>query len=525
MKQILFIIILTLLPAVTSAEEPADTVAGTKDSSLLPVRYTVGNPEQPHIEDSIRLENKSFWRAATETFGLNIGLWAFDRYIQKGHFAYISLETIKENFKHGFEWDNDHLSTNMFAHPYNGSLYYNAGRSNGFNFWQSELFAIGGSAMWELFMENEYPSTNDIIATPIGGAALGEVFYRASDLVLDDRTTGSERFGREVASFLISPMRGLTRIITGRAWERRSTTGRRFGTPPISVDFSLGTRILAYHGSDNLAKAGGIARINIDYGDKFADSSTTPYDYFSFLMELNAMKTQPFLSRIEIQGRLLSHEIVDSRKYHLSVGMYQHFDYFDSDTISTIGPDNPMEPCTVPYKLGTPASVGAGAMMRFIESRRSYIDAYFHFNGVILAGILSDYYRYYHRNYNWASGFSMKFGVKWTSSRNRLTISAADQFYRLYTWNGYDHYTDWSATPEGKPTNVQGDDSSATFNHFEVSVDYRLHHRFFATFGVDWYHRMTKYDYYTRLSETSWTNNPIVKSNQVGIQFMLTYKL
>lgn len=30
--------------------------------------------------------------------------------------------------------------------------------------------------MWELFMECEYPSTNDIIATPIGGAALGEVF-------------------------------------------------------------------------------------------------------------------------------------------------------------------------------------------------------------------------------------------------------------------------------------------------------------------------------------------------------------
>ncbi len=64
--------------------------------------------------------------------------------------------------------DNDHLNTNMFAHPYNGSLYFNAGRSNGYNFWQSELFAIGGSAMWEMFMECEYPSTNDIIATPIG---------------------------------------------------------------------------------------------------------------------------------------------------------------------------------------------------------------------------------------------------------------------------------------------------------------------------------------------------------------------
>lgn len=142
---------------------------------------------------------KNFLRATGEVIGMNIGLWAFDRYALKGHYAYISFETIKENFKHGFEWDNDHLNTNMFAHPYNGSLFFNAGRSNGFNFWQSELFAIGGSAMWELFMECEYPSTNDIIATPIGGAALGEVFYRTSDMILDDRSSGCERVGREFA--------------------------------------------------------------------------------------------------------------------------------------------------------------------------------------------------------------------------------------------------------------------------------------------------------------------------------------
>lgn len=35
----------------------------------------------------------------------------------------ISFETIKQNYKHGVEWDNDHLNTNMFAHPYNGSLF------------------------------------------------------------------------------------------------------------------------------------------------------------------------------------------------------------------------------------------------------------------------------------------------------------------------------------------------------------------------------------------------------------------
>ena len=177
MKRIVFILAVLCLSIISIQAHTTDTLF-------------VQNPSHMALSDTVALRKKSFWRAAGETVGFNIGLWAFDRYALKGHYAYISWESIKENFKHGFDWDNDHLNTNMFAHPYNGSLFFNAGRSNGFNFWQSELFAIGGSAMWEMFMECEYPSTNDIIATPIGGAALGEVFYRASDMLLDDRSSG-----------------------------------------------------------------------------------------------------------------------------------------------------------------------------------------------------------------------------------------------------------------------------------------------------------------------------------------------
>ena len=218
--------LLSIMPFWLSAENAVDSISPTVDSvqEQFSQEHVVSMPILPDSCDVARLEKKAFWRASAETVGFNLGLWAFDRYVQKGHYAYISLNTIKENFKHGFEWDDDHLGTNMFAHPYNGSLFYNAGRSNGYNFWQSGLFAIGGSAMWEMFMECEYPSTNDIIATPVGGAAIGEVLYRTSDLVLDDRTSGGERFGRELAAFVISPMRGFTRIVTGRAWEKRATS-------------------------------------------------------------------------------------------------------------------------------------------------------------------------------------------------------------------------------------------------------------------------------------------------------------
>ena len=325
-------------------------------------RFLVREPVLPDSVDVARLKHKAFWRASAETVGFNLGLWAFDRYVQKGHYAYISWETIKENFKHGFEWDNDHLSTNMFAHPYSGSLYYNAGRSNGYNYWQSTLFAIGGSAMWEMFMECEYPSTNDIIATPIGGAVLGEVFYRTSDLLIDDRTWGWERFGREAAVFVLDPMRSFTRIVTGRAWARRSTTGQRFGFPPLCVEFSLGPRMLSLHDARQGTLFGATAELHIEYGDCYSSSKRLPYDYFSMQLELNVMRTQPVLSRIEIIGRLLSKEVIDKKNFNLSIGMFQHFDYFDSDTIDLKeNIESRMFPCNVPYKMGTPASLGAGA--------------------------------------------------------------------------------------------------------------------------------------------------------------------
>ncbi|MCC8197124.1 MAG: DUF3943 domain-containing protein [Tannerellaceae bacterium] len=122
--------------------------------------------------------SKKGFQAGTTVFGINMDVWIFDRFIQKGDFAYINGHIIKENFRHGFIWDNDRMGTNMFLHPYHGSLYYNTARSNGYNYWQSGLFSLAGSTMWELFMECEYPSTNDIIATPLGGIALGEVFLQ-----------------------------------------------------------------------------------------------------------------------------------------------------------------------------------------------------------------------------------------------------------------------------------------------------------------------------------------------------------
>ncbi len=484
----------------------------------------IAQPIAPDSLDVKRLEKNNFWIASGETFGFNMGLWAFDRYIQKGHFAYISWETIKENFRHGFEWDDDHLSTNMFLHPYNGSIFYNAGRSNGYNYWQSTLFAIGGSAMWEMFMECEYPSTNDIIATPIGGAAIGEVLYRSSDLVLDDRASGTERFGRELANFVINPARGLTRIITGQAWEKRSTSGRHFGIPSINVEVSVGSRLLTLHNNDRATVVGAAADIHVEYGDCFSHETKAPYDYFSFNMELNAIKTQPILSRLEIMGRLLSTELLEHKDYSLSAGLYQHFDYFDSDTIHSSW--NPYMPSPVPYKLGTPASLGIGLMGRYAPSERWHIDAYAHVNAVVLAGIQNDYYHIYHRNYNWGNGASFKFGVDFTLFNELLNVNVQGKMYKFHTWKSHKNWVDIVVPWEHGNIIIKGNKASTTFNNFEGAIRYKLCDNLFVTSSVDYYRRFTRYNgtKITFSDSKSETDNPGTESQQIDLHLMLTYK-
>ncbi len=470
----------------------------------IPISFHTTNMAPPDSLDVERMTKRHFWRAAGEVIGFNLGLWAFDRYVQRGDFAYISLNSIKENFKHGFIWDNDKLGTNTFLHPYNGNLYFNAGRANGFNFWQSELFAIAGSGMWEMFMECEYPSTNDIIATPIGGAAIGEVLFRASDAVLDDRLTGGARFERELVSFILSPIRGFNRLITGDAWKVRPTRGRLFGTPNFAIRVSAGYKTLLYNSHFKELHQGAALQIDAEYGDRFEVKSTKPYDYFTIKAELQMLKTQPLLTQIEIKGRLLAREIFDNYRSKGSIGLYQHFDFYDSDTIDNIN--------KVPYKLGIPASVGVGFMFRDIERHQWTYDFFAHANVVALGSILSDHYQTDERNYNWASGYSLKGGFNLVFGKDKLAISLSHNFFRLYTWKGYKFGTDLKVV-DFRTLNVQGDASVASLNMTEFRVDFKLWKKLFGTIQYTNYLRSSHYKYFNS-----------VKSSSNSLQLMLSYK-
>jgi hypothetical protein len=172
-----------------------------------------GNGDNQYT-DSLHHKN-DYVLPAVEIFGLNIFVWASLRYIVQADYARIGTRSMSNNLKTGFVWDTDNFWTNQFSHPYNGGLYFSAARSSGLNFWNSLLYPVGGSLMWELFMENEPPSINDLITTPSSGIILGEITYRISSLIIDDRRTGWSRTWRELAATAICPMHGFNRHILG----------------------------------------------------------------------------------------------------------------------------------------------------------------------------------------------------------------------------------------------------------------------------------------------------------------------
>lgn len=473
-------------------------------SAQITIRHQVATPKPPDSLDLAYYSKKKWFQAGATAFGLNMGVWAFDRYIQRGHFAYINIHTMKENFRKGFIWDNDYMGTNFFLHPYHGNLYFNAGRANGLNYWESGAVALGGSAMWELFMECEYPSTNDIIATPIGGMALGEVLYRTSDLILDDRRTGTSRFGHELAAFVISPMRGLTRIINGDAWRKRPTSGKQFGVPDVSVDISMGVRALELKEPIIDKGLGFATNINIEYGDRFEAETNKPFDYFTFKANLNGQGSQPILSQLNIMGRLYSAEIVDNSKDFLSFGVYQHFDYYDSDTISDVS-------SRVPYKFCTPASVGLGLIHKSKRFKNIDFSSYAHFTGIILGASLSDHYVVSDRNYNLASGFSWKLGGS-IAYKDIISVAANYEGYRMFTWKGYPQDIDWDNI-EIKTLDAQGDHSQAILHAISLRVDLKLKKDLYLT-GIGYnYTRDTNYKYF----------DDVFSKTSEG-RLMLTYK-
>lgn len=154
-------------------------------------------------------------QAMVETVGINALVLGWDHYVQQREWTEITKDVLHRNLTGGWLWDNDSFSGNQFAHPYHGSMFYNAAREHGLSYGVSLIYPVIGSATWELFCETNPPAVNDLLSTGIGGAALGEITHRTSDIFFDNTKRGAQRVVREVIGTFLNPVRGLHRMISG----------------------------------------------------------------------------------------------------------------------------------------------------------------------------------------------------------------------------------------------------------------------------------------------------------------------
>lgn len=463
-----------------------------KIDSLRPVETSIPDSYVPQMTWN------SYTKAAVNAVAINLGVWGFDRFVLNTNYSRISLKTISTNFSQLPVWDTDKFSTNLLMHPYHGSMYFNGARLNGFDFYESVPFSLGGSLMWEYFMENELPSINDLTATTLGGTALGEVAFRLSDNILDNRAVGFNRFLREFVSGVLSPSRLFKRIETGEIWHRGKQKGNLESLIPIQVHLNLGYRL--NYRKEDFEVRGGSLTADIDYGDIFERETLKPYDWFQMRFQADIIDAKPFVNHVNLIGVIHNGKLFEYKRMKFHGGLFQHFNFYQSHIRLKTGE------YIVPYYISEVSAAGPGLLFEAHE-KKIKIDGKAFVSAILLGASYSDYIRIDDKDYNLGSGYSVKLNGNIHLSK-RWSFSLNMEDYYLYTWKGADEtikYKDISLKDWGKYS-FQGDKSRAHLTVLEFRSHYQLSDKFCVEVNSCQFLRKTKYKYFPNVTYASFEN-------------------
>ena len=362
------------------------------------------------IKDTFPLDStiprKRFWRASGELMIAQILPWAYNYFKRDADFARVTWESIWYNMQfENWEWDDNTFRTNQLDHSYQGSYYYSAFRSNGYNFWQSAPAALAGSYMWEVMGETHPPAPNDLINTTLGGISLGEMTYRMSNLIVNNRKTGFGRQMQEVCALLVNPMNGLTRVFDGK-WGR--VTPNHYTRSPLNLGGTLdiGWRRFSSKLEDVLAKGEDefYARIKFNYGDPFSEYSR-PFDNFYFGFEVGASDSA-YLNALYVNGTLAGWSIREDEKVTHVASVTMNYDYYYNTAFEYSGQSfhfNLLSDFHINNKTNVQTIVGAGP--------------------IVMAAVPDDYLYYGEgRDYNFGMGVGIRAGALLMLS-NRFTFN------------------------------------------------------------------------------------------------------
>ena len=313
--------LLTLLPVASLAQETGAAVApapAAADATLLEriraaaaqetpaVAVRVPDYESPECPGCPRL---SWGRALLGTTGINVAFNLVNLAFRPDarHEFQVTPKTWWENLKYGYIFDDNQFSVNQFGHPYQGGMYFNAGRANGLNYWESSVMSAMGSFTWECCGETNRGSINDFFSTTLGGMVLGEVFHRMAGLVRDNEAI-SGRGKKELLATAIDPVGGMARAINGE-WGKVKPNPPDQRPESLAVSAQTGAIWRGAAGSLQEAKAYPYLELDFLYGDAVKSAWKKPFDAFQAQFVLGGGKG---FSEFNVVGRLWGKPLKDT---------------------------------------------------------------------------------------------------------------------------------------------------------------------------------------------------------------------
>ena len=297
---------------------------------VTPAAAEEGSARPTRILDWDTGAGRSYWIPAVEVAGFVFALNQFDRHVFDKETYDTDGHTFWKNLRTAPIYDKDPFSVNQIGHPYQGSIYYGFARSAGLEYWESSLYTVGGSFLWETYGETSKPSINDHVATGIGGTFIGEAAFRMASLLLEG---SGERpgFWREVGAALISPSTGFNRLVFGERFAPVFPSR----DPEVFIRLRIGATLTTHVDNPGLSepfkRQEGSLDYSITYGlpGKPGYRHSRPLDYFHFEFTAvpNSSTVGNALENVSVRGLLAGTRYEGGDAFRGLWGLFGGYDY------------------------------------------------------------------------------------------------------------------------------------------------------------------------------------------------------
>jgi len=485
-KRVLYLIIFLFSFSANVLFAQSDTIPKSINGTVIFITDTMSILQiKPKLkQDSLIWDlnptrEKKFWRAGSEWFLAQALPASFNRFITKDPYSYITFKNFIDHQRFSaWDWDDNQFTTNQIDHPFHGQIYFNAFRSNGYNFYQSSIATVAGSYIWETAGETQHPSINDLVNTTFGGILLGEMMHRVSRNILARNRYSHNRIGNEIVATIVNPIAGLNRFLDGK-WGKNIDDYYAVDSSIITAQVDMGIRRFDAKEGDflNEGKNSFYGRLRFRYLNGDHDFKR-PFDQFSVNLELGNGDSS-FINAVNVHALLYGAKFFKSKRGDHYGTLNAHYDFYNNDAFFYGAQSlNYNWLSEFKYRKGNRLNLSLGA-------------------GAVLLAAVPDPYLLYgaSRNYNYGSGASYRFkGDLMLLNRLLLsadynggvffTISGTDSYYVLHGLNveaGLRLYKRWSINLSSGYFNLQGhfkdqqyEDFNREYPYGRISIGYNI---------------------------------------------------